>query len=169
MSSEQHVVEPFEIIKRYNAPRELVYEVWTSVEHLKNWQFPMQGFSCEYTRDDIRIGGSTLHKMSAPNGFTMWLLTKYHELVSPEKIVFTQYNSNENGEIVPNPQMPVWPREIVATVTLTESEDMTEMRFTWQPTNPTAEEAAAFEAARDQMGMGWAGAFETLTNYLPSI
>ncbi len=162
-------VEPIVLTREFNAPRQLVFEAWTQVEHLKNWQFPQQGFSCHYVSADIRPGGSTLHKMTAPNGHEMWLLTKYEEVNPPASLVFRQYDSNEAGEILPNPHMPNWPKELRATVRLEEQDGKTHLEFVWQPVDPTEEQAKAFEAARAQLGGGWGGSFEQLAAYLETL
>jgi uncharacterized protein YndB with AHSA1/START domain len=99
-------VIPSEIIREFDAPRKLVFDAWTEVRHLNNWMFPMPGCSCEFASADIRNGGSSLHKITMPNGHEMWLYTIYEEVTSPEKLVFLQYFSNENGDIVQMPHMP---------------------------------------------------------------
>jgi uncharacterized protein YndB with AHSA1/START domain len=73
-------VEPTVLTREYDAPKQLVFDTWTQPDHLKHWQFPFTGFKCEFARADITPGGSSLHKMTAPNGFEMWLLTKYESI-----------------------------------------------------------------------------------------
>ena len=162
-------VEPSILTREYNAPRQLVYDAWTQVEHLKNWQFPQQGFSCEYVSAEIVPGGSSLHKMTAPNGFEMWLLTKYEELDSPKRVVFRQYISNEEGDILPNPHIPNWPKETRVTVKLEEAGDKTQLELIWEPVNPTKEEAEAFTKAISEQGSGWSSGLEQLDIYLGNL
>ncbi|NVK21186.1 MAG: SRPBCC domain-containing protein [Kangiellaceae bacterium] len=159
-------VEPTIIEKEYNAPIKLVFDAWTKVEHLANWQFPMKGFKCAFKETDISPGGRTLHKMTAPNGFEMWLLTKYEEIIPNHTIVFRQYNSDENGEILPNPQMPNWPKELQTTIKLEESDNKTKLQLIWQPITPSEEEATAFDMSRSEHGNGWAGGLANLEQYL---
>ena len=106
-----------------------------------------------------------------PNGHGMWLLTRYEEVVSPERLVFFQYMSNENGDIVPNRHMPNWPKDMRATLLFEEAGDApgekTKLTFYWEPINPTQEEAEAFEAARSQNG--WAAGLEQLQAYLATL
>ncbi len=166
--SEALTVEPSILSKEFHAPMKLVYEAWTREEHLCRWQVPGAEIVCEYQHADIRAGGSALHKMVFPNGNEMWLLTRYHELTPYHTIVFTQYPSNEQGDILP-PHMPNWPKEIRATIKLSEADGKTQMQFIWQPINPTPEEAEAWEASRSQHGKGWGGAFELLDGYLSTL
>ncbi|MEM7467188.1 MAG: SRPBCC domain-containing protein [Pseudomonadota bacterium] len=158
-------VEPSVLEHEFDAPVKLVFEAWTQENHLCKWQVPNDKVICEYQSADIRPGGSALHKMIMPNGNEMWLLTRYHELEPFHTIVFTQYQSNEKGEIVP-PPMPDWPKEIQATIKLTEANGKTSMEFIWQPINPTKEEAEAWKASQPEHGKGWGGAFILLHRYL---
>jgi len=170
MSDDNEIkVEPTILTREYDAPRLLVYEAWTQVEHLKNWQFPFKGFTCEFVTTDISPGGSTLHKMITPDGHEMWLLTKYEELNPPESLVFRQYMSNEAGDILPNPQMPNWPKELRTTIVLDEEDGKTQLQLIWQPVNPTKEEAEAFEATRADHDKGWGGGLEQLHGYLGTL
>ena len=163
-------VEPSVITREFNAPRQLVFDAWTQVKHLNNWMFPMPGCICEFVSADIQNGGSSLHKVTMPNGHEMWLFTKYEEVTSPEKLVFLQYMSNQNGEIVPMAHIPNWPRDMLATLLFEElSETKTKLTFLWEPRNPTAQEVAAFESTRADHGKGWGAGMEQLLSYLSSL
>ena len=163
-------VEPSIITREFNAPRKLVFDAWTKVEHLNNWMFPMPGCTCEFVQANITGDGTSLHKITMPNGFEMWLFTKYEEVKSPEKLVFLQYMSNEQGDILPNPQMPNWPKDMLATLSFEElSESTTKITFLWEPRNPTPEELAVFEASRADHHKGWGAGMEQLANYLGTL
>ena len=161
-------VEPSILTREFDAPMQLVYEAWTQENHLCQWQVPNANVICEYKSADIRSGGSSLHKMVMPNGGEMWLLTQYKELSPYHTIVFMQYSSNKDGDILP-PPMPNWPKEIQATISLSEENGKTQMQFIWQPLNVTSEEAEAWEASRSQHGKGWGGSFELLAGYLAKL
>ncbi len=162
-------VEPTILTREYDAPRQLVFDAWTQAEHLQHWMFPAEGFTCKYVSADIRPGGSSLHKMTAPNGFEVWLLTKYEEITPLESLVFRQYLSNEAGDILPNPQNPNWPKEMQTTIKLEEVAGKTLLQLIWQPINPTQEEAEAFEATRSEHEMGWGGGLALLVGYLKTL
>lgn len=169
MSNDAVSVKPTILTREYDAPRQLVFDAWTQPDHLKNWQFPFKGFQCEFKHANITPGGSALHKMVAPNGFEMWLLTKFEEITPPERLVFRQYVSNEAGDILPNPQNPNWPRELRTTIELEESGDKTLLRLIWQPVDATQAEADAFEASRSEHDKGWGGGLAQLVDYLASL
>ncbi len=158
-------VEPAVLTRDFDAPMHLVYEAWTQSKHLCQWQVPNADVVCEYKIDDISTEGTALHKMVMPSGHEMWLLTKYYELTPYTMIRFRQYLSNEDGDILP-PPMPNWPKEIEATIQLSESDGVTHMEFIWRPINPTQEEAEGWAASHAQGASGWAGSFELLAGYL---
>lgn len=161
---------PSEIVREFNAPRQLVFDAWTQVKHLDNWMLPMPGCRCEFVSADISAGGTSLHKVTMPNGHEMWLFTKYEAVVSPEKLVFLQYFSNEKGDIVPMPHMENWPKDMLATLLFEEiSDEKTKLTFLWEPRDPTPEELAVFEASRSEHGNGWGAGMEQLRVYLGSL
>lgn len=163
-------VEASVITRDFNAPRQLVFDAWTKVHHLNNWMFPMPGCKCEFVSANIKKNGTSLHKVTMPNGHEMWLFTKYEEVVSPEKLVFLQYMSNESGKIVPMPHIPNWPKDMLATLLFEEMSDLkTKLTFLWEPRNPTPEELEAFESTRADHGKGWGAGMEQLHSYLDSL
>ena len=165
-----NTVVPSEIVREFSAPRQLVFEAWTQVKHLNNWMFPMSGCTCEYVSANIADGGESLHKLTMPNGNQMWLLTKYEEVKSPERLVFLQYFSNENGDQLAMPHMPDWPKHMLATLHFEEiAGNRTKLTFLWEPKNATKEEIATFESTRSDHGKGWGAGMEQLERYIETI
>ncbi len=163
-------VIPSKIERVFNAPRQLVFEAWTKVEHLNNWMFPMPGCTCDYKEANITNGGTSLHKVTMPNGHEMWLHTKFEEVVSPEKLVFLQYMSNEAGEIVEMSHIPNWPKDMLATLHFEALGDQqTKLTFLWEPRNPTGDELQAFEATRSDHDKGWGAGMAQLEAYLATL
>ena len=66
----------------YNAPRPLVWKVWTDPEHLKQWWGP---FGPEHTSCmmDFRVGGEFSVMMKATNGETVPARAEILEIVEP--------------------------------------------------------------------------------------
>ena len=160
-------VEPSILVREFDAPRDLVFAAWTQVEHLNNWMFPMPGCKCEFVSANISSGGDSLHKITMPNGMEMWLFTRYEDVAPPQRLVFFQYMSNPEGEIVANPRMPTWPKDMRATLEFEAIGERTKLTFYWEPINPTQEEADTFESMRDQNG--WTAGLEQLQTYLASL
>ena len=52
--------EQFVINRTFDAPLEVMFEMWTNPEHFSQW-LPPTGFEMEFIRADIRPGGSTFY------------------------------------------------------------------------------------------------------------
>lgn len=100
----------------FRAPRELVFEAFSKAEHLKRWWGP-EGWPLTHCEIDFRPGGVWHFCMSCTDenqpyfGQESWGKAIYHEIDSPERIVYTDYFSDAEGNI--NESMPG------CTVTLT--------------------------------------------------
>ncbi|MFT3936079.1 MAG: SRPBCC family protein [Chitinophagaceae bacterium] len=70
-----------------DAPRELVWEVFTKPEHIKNWWGP-NGFTNTIFKMDVVVGGVWDFVMHGPDGTDYKNTSVYKELVKPERIVF---------------------------------------------------------------------------------
>ena len=75
------------IIRTLNAPRELVWEVFTKPEHIKNWWGP-NGFTNTIFTMDVQPGGIWDFVMHGPDGTDYKNKSIYKEIVKPERIVF---------------------------------------------------------------------------------
>lgn len=163
-------VVPSELVREFKAPRQLVFDAWTQVNHLNNWMFPMPGCQCDFVSANIVSGGDSLHKITMPNGQEMWLFTKYEEVLPPERLVFLQYFSNEQGDILPMPHMANWPKDMLATLHFEEiAQDRTKLSFLWEPRNATAEEISVFESTRSDHEKGWGAGMAQLQIYIEAL
>src|SRR5437867_1034411 len=78
--------ESFTLTRTFDAPRELVFKVWTEAEHLKHWWGP-KGMTMLVTRLDLRPGGMFHYSMRTSDGREMWGRFIFREIVPPERIV----------------------------------------------------------------------------------
>lgn len=69
-----------------NAPRELVWTVFTEPEHIKNWWGP-DGFTNTIESMDVRPGGRWKFVMHGPDGTDYDNENIYLEVTKPERIV----------------------------------------------------------------------------------
>lgn len=70
-----------------NAPRALVWEVWTNPEHIKNWWGPT-GFTNTIFKMDVQPGGEWDLVMHGPDGTDYKNKSVFKEIVKPERIVY---------------------------------------------------------------------------------
>lgn len=75
------------IARLLNAPRELVFEVWTNPEHIKHWWGPT-GFTNTIAKMEVRPDGVWEFVMHGPDGTDYKNKSVYVEVVKPERIVF---------------------------------------------------------------------------------
>ncbi len=72
----------------FDAPRELVFDAWTKVEHLQRWWGPSV-FTNPICEVDLRVGGAWRIVMRAPDGREYPCHGIYKEIVPSEKLAFT--------------------------------------------------------------------------------
>lgn len=85
------------ISRLVNAPRELVWEVWTSPEHIKNWWGP-SGFKNTIFKMEVKPGGEWEFIMHGPDGTDYKNKHIYKEVVKPSKLVL-QHVTHPNFEM----------------------------------------------------------------------
>ena len=75
------------ISRMLNAPRELVYKVWTDPEHIKHWWGP-QGFTNTIEEMDVRAGGMWKLVMHGPDGTDYRNVSEFKEVIPMERLVY---------------------------------------------------------------------------------
>ena len=74
-------------IREFDAPRELVFSVWTDAKHLAQWWGP-NGFTTTTSRFEFRPGGVWRFVMHGPDGRDFQNRVTFEEIVPPERIVY---------------------------------------------------------------------------------
>jgi uncharacterized protein YndB with AHSA1/START domain len=156
------------ISRTFNAPRDIMFKVWSEVEHLKNWWGP-KDLEIVSAKLDFRPGGMFHYCMRAPEGFEMWGKFVYHEIEAPEKIVFVNSFSDEDGNVVRAPFSGSFPLEIQNILTFTENDGKTTLTLRGGPINANEEERSFFNGMFDSMNQGFAGTFDQLEQYLAKV
>ena len=73
--------------KTLNAPRELVWEVWTKPEHIVHWWGPV-GFTATSGQMDLKAGGCWNFTMHGPDGRDYPNRIIFLEVLQPERLVY---------------------------------------------------------------------------------
>ncbi len=86
---------PLEMSRVFDAPRALVFEAWSTAEHLSKWFAPKP---LVISRCDIefRSGGKLTFTMRTPDGVEFPFVGKFEEVVHNEKIVFSGLIHDDN-------------------------------------------------------------------------
>lgn len=126
------------VTRRFKAPRPLVFRAWSEAELFKRWWVPKSApitmLSCEM---DVRTGGSYKLVFSHPAApEPMAFFGRYLEVVPPSRIVWTNEEAGEAGQ--------------VTTVTFEEQGDTT--RVVMHDLYPTKE---ALDEAVDSGSTSW--------------
>jgi uncharacterized protein YndB with AHSA1/START domain len=159
--------QKFVINRSFDAPIELIFEMWTNPKHFSQWIAPV-GFSTEYKRADIKPGGNSFFSMANDSGIKFFGRANYIEIEKPNRIVYSQQFCDENEKQSRHPMAPIWPAIMLNTVELTaESPDRTRVTVTTECYGDTTpDELEAFVKARGGMTIGWTGSFDKLDDYL---
>lgn len=171
LTKESSGKDKFVINRTFDAPIEVMYEMWTNPKHFGKWLAPT-GFDMTFIRADIKPGGSTFYYMAGPGGANkMFGRASYLEFERPHRIKYTQQFCDENEKISRHPMAPTWPETMLTTVTLAEEGlDKTRVTIEWEPHGAaTREEIETFVKAKAGMTQGWSGSFEKLETYLDEV
>lgn len=123
------------------APREKVFEAWTSAEWLHRWYGMTDDWTVPEVEVDLRVGGRFRIVMQPPDGEQLIESGEYVEIAPNERLVFTMGS-------------PSWSDVTTVTVDLLEHPDGTEVRL--RETGYTDAEV------RDQHAQGWPGWLDRL-------
>jgi len=83
---ESNANRELKIVRLLNAPRELVWKVWTEPEHIKHWWGP-SGFTNSISKMEVKPGGEWEFVMHGPDGTDYKNKHIYKEVVKPERLV----------------------------------------------------------------------------------
>lgn len=75
--------------RAFDAPRDLVFEVWTKPEHVRHWWGPRSS-SMIHCEADVRPGGSWRYVTREENGDEVPFCGVYREVTPPERLVYTE-------------------------------------------------------------------------------
>ncbi|HEX4004350.1 MAG TPA: SRPBCC domain-containing protein [Candidatus Acidoferrales bacterium] len=94
------------ITRVFDAPRELVFKVWTDPAHVAEWWGP-HGFKTTIQEMDVRRGGRWRYAMRGPDGNDYPFDGVFLEVAEPERLVF-------EGAIHGDVSQSVWTEVIFA-------------------------------------------------------
>jgi uncharacterized protein YndB with AHSA1/START domain len=148
------------IERSFDAPVDLIWQMWTDPEHFKAWYGP-DGAAIPVAKMDVRVGGTRLVRMEVqapPGPMQMWFTGEYREVVECERLVYTESMCDENGNVSSPSDMGMPPGHPMTTEVRVELEDLagsTKMVLTHTGIPADSPGAA-----------GWAMAFDKLVAYV---
>jgi len=157
--------EVFTLERVFDAPVELMWDVYTKAEHLSQW-FGPPGSPVTVKALDLKPGGVCLYGMAMPGGLMSWGKWVFRQVEPPHTLAYVVSFCTEDGTPVRHPMAPMWPLEVLAVQTFKAEGNGTRMKSRSWPVNATPEERAVFTAGHASMQMGFAGALMALDAYL---
>ncbi|MFT5820805.1 MAG: hypothetical protein ACI8ZM_002053 [Crocinitomix sp.] len=136
------------INRTFDAPIALVWEAWTSPEHLAHWWGP-KGMKIDIVEHNFEAGGSWKYVMPMPDGNEFISEGTYSEITPMTKIVTSaDFKPMTEG--------------VILEVILAEKGEQTE--FTFNVIHTTEE----YKLQQEKMGIynGWGSAFDRLASHL---
>ena len=151
------------IERTFDAPIDVIWQLWTKPEHFVKWYGP-KGFSVSVIEMDLRVGGRHLFRMESQTNSNrkMWLVGEYTEIVPNQRLVYTDSMSDEQGNVLPASALGMpddQPVTTVVTVLLEAVEGRTKMRMTH----------AGVGTGSDGASEGWEQAFDKLEHAIGSV
>jgi uncharacterized protein YndB with AHSA1/START domain len=148
------------IERSFDAPVDLIWQMWTEPEHFKTWFGPTGAVIPEATMD-VRVGGSrrVCMAMETPGGpMTMWFTGEYREVVTHQRLVYTESMADQDGNVLSPAEMGMpdgHPTTTEITVILEDVGGRTKMVMTH-----------AGIPAESPGAVGWTMAFDKLAAYV---
>src|SRR5579871_5511985 len=155
------VVRELVLTRTFDAPRSVVFKAWTDPKHLTAWWGP-KGFTNPVCEVDVRPGGAIRIVMRAPADAPASVRGDhpmsgvFHEVVVPERLVFTSAVDDANGERV---------LEVLNTVTFEERAGKTTLTLHASVVKAT-EKATGMLAG---MEMGWSQSLDRLVDLVSRL
>ncbi len=137
--------------RTFDAPRALVFEMYTTPKHLEKWWGP-NGFTITIDEMNVKPGGIWKFMMHAPDGKNWPNLIEYVEVVQPERLVFHHGSFDQ-------------PKQFYVTVTFDDENGKT--KVTQKMVFPTAEACNAVKSF-GAIELGKQG-HEKLARYLTTL
>jgi len=122
------------IDRKFNAPIETLWKMWTDPKLFKQWYGP-NGMQIPVAEMDVTIGGKRKICMEMNKGshtMTMWFSGEFKEINPPTRLVYTESMCDSDGNIIA-PQtmgMPAGHPDVTEVIIeLTANEDQTHMKL----------------------------------------
>jgi uncharacterized protein YndB with AHSA1/START domain len=155
-----------EFTRLIDAPRDLVFAVWTEAKHFAQWFGPHE-VEVPFCKIEPRPGG-LIHFCHRLRGLEIWVKGVYREFVAGERLVFELRFVDADGRAIAHPMFPDWPLDaiILTTVTFADRGGKTELDIRQQILPAEAAAKDVVKRLREATSAGWTETLERLTEYL---
>lgn len=88
MAAKRNAANELLFTRSYDAPRHLVFSVWTDPQHIGNWWGP-KGFTTTTHVMEVKVGGVWDYVMHGPDGTDYPGRSVFTEIEKPERLAFS--------------------------------------------------------------------------------
>jgi uncharacterized protein YndB with AHSA1/START domain len=88
--------------REFDAPRDVVWSMWTDPELFKQWYGPM-GMSVPTAEMDVVVGGTrkiNMQMQTPERTMSMWFIGVYKEINAPSRLVYTESMCDAEGTLI---------------------------------------------------------------------
>ncbi|MGZ7047748.1 MAG: SRPBCC family protein [Methanobacterium sp.] len=153
------------IEREFDAPRDLVWKVWTDPDMFVQWWGP-KDFTAPVARMDLRVGGEYFSCMRSPDGQDFCSKGVYREIVPSKRLVMTDSFADKEGNKVSATHYGLgedFPMQMLIKVTLEEEGDKT--KFTLEHSDVKN----LSDTELKDMTQGWNETLDKLAEYLAKV
>jgi uncharacterized protein YndB with AHSA1/START domain len=141
------------IERNFDAPVDLVWQMWVVPEYFAAWYGPT-GATIPVAKMDVRVGGKRLIRMEMdmPSGpQQMWFAGEFIEVVEHERLVYTEWISDENGAPAPADPPEGHPGVTEVRIEFTDAGGRTRMVMTHVGVPPDSPGATGWQMAFEKL------------------
>lgn len=154
----------FTITRTLAASKQRVFDAFSNADALAQWWGPVEA-PIDVVSLDFRPGGIFHYRMNGPQ--VSYGIFRYIAIDAPNRIEWVNSFANEKAEIIKAPFPGIdFPKEMLVTIHLTETDGVTTLLLTSSPLNATENETKTFVSMNNSMQQGFGGTFGQLENYL---
>lgn len=158
---------PEYIIERvFDAPRDMVWQVWTDPKLVSRWYGP--NIETTLHKFDLEPGGLWLNEMKWGENSSFQKM-EFQEISKPEKLVWHHYSTDADWNIAANPMMPDWPRALLTEVTFVETGGKTTVRLSQIPMDASEAEISCFTEMMAGMDNGWGAGYKIIDDIITEL
>jgi len=151
------------ITRQFAAPRQLVWDVWTTPKHLEKW-FGPKGFDTRVEILEFRVGGRSSYIMVGPDSTEYPAVGVFKEIVPIEKIVSTDEWGEAHEELAAKKHLDL-PQGMVLTALFDDLGARTQLTLI------TSHQSVEDREKHEALGVvgGWNSSFDKMDEYLAEV
>ncbi|MEQ8811471.1 MAG: SRPBCC domain-containing protein [Imperialibacter sp.] len=152
---------------KFNAPKELVFNAFSTAEALNEWWGPVETKNSAISLD-FRPGGVFHFKMDF-NGNVNYARFLFKTIEPYDLLEFSNAFADEQANPIPAPFDVTLPVEIFYRLRFSERNGKTTIDLTGEPINANQAEIDGFVAINESMEQGFGATFDKLGAYLKNL